>query len=168
MIFIVNNKSICMRFYTSEPDVPLNSLQEPIAVGKIFCRRQIYEFIFDSCTDCRNMAAVPQGAFAVCKVQEFMERRALMQKPDNIEEENLGGFFKNNLSEKQELTPLKYNSKLMNSIWGLYNRYSVHNLKKNTDPEGLLAKTLGNVLFSSTSSSASAKIPETSAEAHIL
>ncbi|CAG5097225.1 Protein of unknown function [Cotesia congregata] len=106
MIFIVNNKSICMRFYTSEPDVPLNSLQEPIAVGKIFCRRQIYEFIFDSCTDCRNMAAVPQGAFAVCKVQEFMER--------------------------------------------------------------LLAKTLGNVLFSSTSSSASAKIPETSAEAHIL
>lgn len=32
-----------------------------------------------------------------------------------------------------ELTPLKYNSKLMNSIWGLYNRYSVHNFKKNTD-----------------------------------
>lgn len=29
--------------------------------------------------------------------------------------------------------PLKYNSKLMNSIWGLYNRYSVHNFKKNTD-----------------------------------
>ncbi|XP_034247105.1 uncharacterized protein LOC117648612 isoform X1 [Thrips palmi] len=31
--------------------------------------------------------------------------------------------------------PLKYNSKLMNSIWGLYNRYSVHNFKKNTDGE---------------------------------
>lgn len=33
-----------------------------------------------------------------------------------------------------ELSPLKYNSKLMNSIWGLYNRYSVHNIKQqNTD-----------------------------------
>jgi len=29
--------------------------------------------------------------------------------------------------------PMKYSSKLMNSIWGLYNRYSVHNFKKNTD-----------------------------------
>jgi hypothetical protein len=28
--------------------------------------------------------------------------------------------------------PAKYNSKLMNSIWGLYNRYSVHNFKKIT------------------------------------
>ncbi|XP_052128648.1 uncharacterized protein LOC113201682 isoform X2 [Frankliniella occidentalis] len=34
-----------------------------------------------------------------------------------------------------EHPPLKYNSKLMNSIWGLYNRYSVHNFKKNTDGE---------------------------------
>lgn len=37
----------------------------------------------------------------------------------------------------RELTPLKYNSKLMNSIWGLYNRYSVHNFKKNTDADDL-------------------------------
>lgn len=36
-----------------------------------------------------------------------------------------------------ELTPLKYNSKLMNSIWGLYNRYSVHNFKKNNSNEGV-------------------------------
>lgn len=28
---------------------------------------------------------------------------------------------------------MQYSSKLMNSIWGLYNRYSVHNFKKNTD-----------------------------------
>lgn len=32
-----------------------------------------------------------------------------------------------------ELTPLKYNSKLMNSIWGSYNRYSPHNVKKVND-----------------------------------
>jgi uncharacterized phage-associated protein len=34
-----------------------------------------------------------------------------------------------------EQPPAKYNSKLMNSIWGLYNRYSVHNLKKVTEGE---------------------------------
>lgn len=31
------------------------------------------------------------------------------------------------------MTPMKYNSKMMNSIWGMYNRYSVHNFKKNID-----------------------------------
>lgn len=47
--------------------------------------------------------------------------------------------------------PLKYNSKLMNSIWGLYNRYSVHNFKKNTDAEkgargGVAAAIWGAIL----------------------
>lgn len=32
-----------------------------------------------------------------------------------------------------ELSPLKYNSKLMNSIWGLYNRYSPHNIKSTNE-----------------------------------
>lgn len=48
-----------------------------------------------------------------------------------------------------ELTPLKYNSKLMNSIWGLYNRYSVHNFKKNNSNEGVLNAFVAawNVIF---------------------
>lgn len=29
------------------------------------------------------------------------------------------------------LSPVKYNEKMMNSIWGLYNRNSPHNFKKN-------------------------------------
>ena len=45
-----------------------------------------------------------------------------------------------------ELTPLQYNSKLMNSIWGLYNRYSVHNFKKIIDAnEGVLTAAWGVV-----------------------
>lgn len=32
-----------------------------------------------------------------------------------------------------ELSPLKYISMLMNSIWGQYNRYSPHNVKKIND-----------------------------------
>lgn len=30
-----------------------------------------------------------------------------------------------------EYSPVKYNEKLMNSIWGFYNRYSPHNIKSN-------------------------------------
>ncbi|PSN34485.1 hypothetical protein C0J52_07579 [Blattella germanica] len=41
--------------------------------------------------------------------------------------------------EDLEQPPAKYNSKLMNSIWGLYNRYSVHNLKKVTEGEDAFA-----------------------------
>uniref|UniRef100_A0A6M2DCM6 Putative product n=1 Tax=Xenopsylla cheopis TaxID=163159 RepID=A0A6M2DCM6_XENCH len=55
------------------------------------------------------MAAIPQGAFAACKIRE--NRECL------------------------ELTPVKYNSKLMNSIWGMYNRYSPYNFKKSNDTE---------------------------------
>lgn len=33
-------------------------------------------------------------------------------------------------TDKLDLTPTNYNSKFMDSIWGQYNRYSVHNLKK--------------------------------------
>lgn len=33
--------------------------------------------------------------------------------------------------EVVQLPPVKYNAKLMNSIWGSYNRNSPHNFKKN-------------------------------------
>lgn len=39
---------------------------------------------------------------------------------------------------------LKYNSKLMNSIWGLYNRYSVHNFKKNNSDGEITSINLGS------------------------
>lgn len=49
-----------------------------------------------------------------------------------------------------ELTPLQYNSKLMNSIWGLYNRYSVHNFKKIIGAnEGVLTAAWGVVFQNS-------------------
>jgi hypothetical protein len=61
-----------------------------------------------------EMAAVPQGMFAARKVRENEEK---------LKSRN----------EICDLTPTKYSSKYMNSIWGMYNRYSVHNLKKNMD-----------------------------------
>ncbi|EFA08253.1 hypothetical protein TcasGA2_TC005881 [Tribolium castaneum] len=60
------------------------------------------------------MSVVPQGVFAARKIRQ--------------NERNL-----KNYNHDSYLTPTKYSSKYMNSIWGMYNRYSVHNLKKNMD-----------------------------------
>ncbi|XP_029033874.1 uncharacterized protein LOC114871744 [Osmia bicornis bicornis] len=94
--------------------------------------KKIAELLFERCIDCGRMATIPQGAFAVCKVRRNLERNSMITPMD----EKVGketAFSERPPLEGWELTPLKYNSKLMNSIWGLYNRYSVHNFKKNTD-----------------------------------
>ncbi|XP_043673376.1 uncharacterized protein LOC122631571 isoform X2 [Vespula pensylvanica] len=103
--------------------------------------------------NCRKMAAVPQAAFAASKVRcnEKHDNSliSLIEGKEKASKENTynGRFY----LEGWELTPLKYNSKLMNSIWGLYNRYSVHNFKKNTDAnEGFLA-TVWQTVYSNPS-----------------
>ncbi|KAJ8979209.1 hypothetical protein NQ317_011848 [Molorchus minor] len=86
------------------------------------CKNYTYRFkinlvtVFgDICLRCEeNMAAVPQGAFAAKKIRKNEEKR----KEYNF---------------NVELNPTNYSSKFMNSIWGQYNRYSVHNLKKIMD-----------------------------------
>uniref|UniRef100_A0A1B0B4C7 Uncharacterized protein n=1 Tax=Glossina palpalis gambiensis TaxID=67801 RepID=A0A1B0B4C7_9MUSC len=83
--------------------------------------------VFDLCKDCLNMSALPQGAFAACKMREYdltISRRPT--NADNKEIENLSGNKK-----LMEYNPFKYNEKLMNSIWSIYNRYSPHNIKNN-------------------------------------
>ncbi|XP_076282600.1 uncharacterized protein LOC143210041 [Lasioglossum baleicum] len=84
------------------------------------------------------MASIPQGAFAACKVRRNLERNTMItHSMDRKEKAGKEALFNSRLSEEdREPTPMKYNSKLMNSIWGLYNRYSVHNFKKNTDANG--------------------------------
>lgn len=107
-------------------------------VGKtknIVAEKEIAELLFETCTGCKKMAAIPQGALTACKVRRNLERNTMITHP--IEKKEKTGkdvLYNARLSvEGRELTPMKYNSKLMNSIWGLYNRYSVHNFKKNTD-----------------------------------
>ncbi|KAJ8915114.1 hypothetical protein NQ315_000366 [Exocentrus adspersus] len=71
--------------------------------------------VLEFCPACRlNMAAVPQGAFAAKKVRQNEGKRK-------------------DFNYTTELNPMNYSSKYMNSIWGQYNRYSVHNLKKIMD-----------------------------------
>ncbi|KOC60476.1 hypothetical protein WH47_07834 [Habropoda laboriosa] len=102
----------------------------------ISVKEEIAELLFENCSDCIRMAAIPQGVFAACKVRNNHERNVMIRP---MEEREKGGkeniFNMRPPLEGWELTPLKYNSKLMNSIWGLYNRYSVHNFKKNTDAD---------------------------------
>ncbi|XP_076627037.1 uncharacterized protein LOC143344657 [Colletes latitarsis] len=101
---------------------------------KIITKKEIVELLFEICTDCKRMAAIPQSAFAACKVHRNLERNSLITRMEEREKPGKETMFNMRPPlEGWELTPLKYNSKLMNSIWGLYNRYSVHNFKKNTD-----------------------------------
>ncbi|XP_029160375.1 LOW QUALITY PROTEIN: uncharacterized protein LOC114932375 [Nylanderia fulva] len=112
--------------------------KESLSRRRRFTRRQITELFFENCIDCGKMAAIPQSALAVHKVRCNNERAVSImsvrgEKGKSEEKENM--FKSWRPLEGWELTPLKYNSKLMNSIWGLYNRYSVHNFKKNADAE---------------------------------
>ncbi|XP_015434331.1 PREDICTED: uncharacterized protein LOC107190111 [Dufourea novaeangliae] len=101
---------------------------------KIITKKEIAELLFESCTACKKMAAIPQGAFAACKVRRNLERNTVITPIEEKEKSGKENMFNvRSPQQGRELTPLKYNSKLMNSIWGLYNRYSVHNFKKNTD-----------------------------------
>ncbi|KAK2581053.1 hypothetical protein KPH14_006096 [Odynerus spinipes] len=123
-------------------------------------RNQFKKLLFESCAGCRKMAALPQAAFAASKVRCNQKRdnnmiSAIEGKEKAGKEYTYNGRF---YLKGWELTPLKYNSKLMNSIWGLYNRYSVHNFKKNTDAdEGLLA-TVWKRVYSNPSSVMSASV----------
>lgn len=112
-----------------------------------------------SITDCFKMPSLPQSAFAVHKIREKHEHFTMFKKPTGFNSDEkkvppkkqygIGGAksksYTNSLvgRTKQKsnsfcsitaivaLAPVKYNEKMMNSIWGLYNRNSPHNFKKN-------------------------------------
>ncbi|XP_023716007.1 uncharacterized protein LOC111869045 isoform X2 [Cryptotermes secundus] len=108
---------------------------------------QVEELLFDFCPDChKQMSSIPQGAYATWKVRAN-EGKNQVPNVDNMlstkrrePEKNTPHqpYYPHVYKKYQEQPPVKYNSKLMNSIWGLYNRYSVHNLKKITEGEEAL------------------------------
>ncbi|XP_052889828.1 uncharacterized protein LOC128298129 [Anopheles moucheti] len=88
--------------------------------------------LFDLCEDCCKMACLPQSAFAVHKIRQAQNDKDLTVARMTGDKQGPRYLNKNIL----DLTPVKYNGKLMNSIWGLYNRYSPHNFKKNNGSYG--------------------------------
>ncbi|CAH2011848.1 unnamed protein product [Acanthoscelides obtectus] len=78
--------------------------------------RRLHELLQDFCPGCQGeeMASMPQAAFASSKIKQRDAARKFLE------------------STQMDISP-NYNDKYMNSIWGQYNRYSVHNLKKIMD-----------------------------------
>lgn len=72
------------------------------------------------------MASLPQAAFAVHKLRKPQNEKNLTVARQSMDKQESPRYMKT-----LDLTPVKYSDKLMNSIWGLYNRYSPHNFKKN-------------------------------------
>ncbi|XP_073844670.1 uncharacterized protein isoform X2 [Musca autumnalis] len=92
-----------------------------------FLRKQVILNILEICQDCINMAALPQGAFVACKLREqYRDRDHIVSRIKTGGDKNESKFY-----NVMEYSPVKYNEKLMNSIWGFYNRYSPHNIKSN-------------------------------------
>jgi hypothetical protein len=71
------------------------------------------------------MSSIPMGAHAAFKVRSNLncgERNEKQQPSMSFANTEAAGA-------PQAQPPARYNSKLMNSVWGMYNRYSVHNIK---------------------------------------
>lgn len=93
----------------------------------------LIEVILEYCRDCLKMPSLPQSAFAVHKIREKHEYFTMTKKPTGFGTDDKRPPKKQFGTQGQivQLAPVKYNEKLMNSIWGLYNRNSPHNFKKN-------------------------------------
>jgi len=89
----------------------------------------INSVIFEKCENCYKMPYLPQAAFAVRKIREKNERQVAVLK--KVDEKRPSSTRYDNNQGYTCLAPVKYNEKLMKSIWGNYNRNSPHNFKKN-------------------------------------
>lgn len=90
-------------------------------------RHDLADALFEQCGDCNKMASLPQAAFAVHKLRKSSQNeKNLAVARQSMDKQESPRFMKT-----LDLSPVKYSDKLMNSIWGLYNRYSPHNFKKN-------------------------------------
>ncbi|CAH2092980.1 unnamed protein product [Euphydryas editha] len=93
-----------------------------IEVFKTYILEAIFIKVCKACGE--NMASIPPSAFSAGRIRETQHNMKISNIKKGVEPLK---YFHTKL---MELTPLKYNSKLMNSIWGFYNRYSPHNVKK--------------------------------------
>lgn len=86
------------------------------------------------------MASVPCTSFSAAKIHENIKKEKQQQhhnqKPQFMGEGSLPKGNELPPTSKpflEILTPHNYNSKLMNSIWGLYNRYAPDAFQKNSE-----------------------------------
>uniref|UniRef100_T1E350 Uncharacterized protein n=1 Tax=Psorophora albipes TaxID=869069 RepID=T1E350_9DIPT len=111
-------------------DAPHEGLRQELAAlqqvqQQNYCA--LANLLFDQCGECNRMACLPQAAFAVHKLRKQNEKDLAVARLSTTDKQDVPRYLNSTL----DLTPVKYSEKLMNSIWGLYNRYSPHNFKKN-------------------------------------
>ncbi|OXA52194.1 uncharacterized protein LOC110852397 isoform X2 [Folsomia candida] len=71
-----------------------------------------------------EMSSIPMGAFAAYKVRDNNNSGASAQERTfSFQAQSTAS------SEMKCDQPEQYNGKLMKAVWGIYNRYSVHNIK---------------------------------------
>jgi len=75
--------------------------------------------------------SVPMGAHAAFKVRDYINQGKSGGQGDSGYKHSVAG--KNTTEDMFSTQPSKYNEKMMMSIWGQYNRYSVHNMKSHND-----------------------------------
>jgi len=73
------------------------------------------------------MAANSMGAFAAFKVRDQIKNSQSDEKPGSSQSSAKMSVTQTDCPDN----PTKYSSKAMMAIWGMYNRYSVHNFKSN-------------------------------------
>ncbi|CAB3371552.1 Hypothetical predicted protein [Cloeon dipterum] len=100
--------------------------------------RQLPDLItLDYCSEIKTsttlaMASIPQGAFATFKIRANLSQKEDWNKreDDSKKPKDKNYSYPKFGQELLDALPVKYNGKLMNSIWGQYNKYSVHNFKQ--------------------------------------
>jgi len=80
---------------------------------------------------CGKMAAVPigGGAHAAFKVRDKLGGGPPGPDSRSGRQFTPPSAHQTTLNEAPTSQPVQYNAKIMNAIWGMYNRYSVHNIK---------------------------------------
>ncbi|XP_004931766.1 uncharacterized protein LOC101735939 [Bombyx mori] len=89
------------------------------------------KLIFELCKACelKKMSCIPPSAFTAGRIRETQRENRDLKMPNVDMGKKPDKYF----SFTNVELPVKYNSKFMNSIWGKYNRYSPHNVKKVND-----------------------------------
>jgi len=77
--------------------------------------------------------SIPMGAHAAFKVRDHLNGKG-SSGPGRNEQRSSGssGYQPPQQVPQNDMSydpPAQYNGKLMNSIWGIYNRFSTHNIK---------------------------------------
>ncbi|CAL8073518.1 unnamed protein product [Orchesella dallaii] len=102
--------------------------------SEVVSRDKLLKTTVPTCKSCgtSRMSSIPMGAHAAFKVRNTLNANG--DRFDKQQQPSVS-FTNTDAAPPQPTPPARYNSKLMNSVWGMYNRYSVHNIKSHISYE---------------------------------